>query len=32
MSGGRKIELVSDNDPKHTSVDSVAFYKLKKDK
>ena len=28
MSGGGKIELVSNNDPKHTSVDSVAFYKL----
>ena len=30
MSGGGKIELISDNDPKHTSVGSVAFYKLKK--
>ena len=30
ISGGRKIGLVSDNDPKHTSVDSIAFYKLKK--
>ena len=30
MSGGGKIELVSDNGPKHTSIDSVAFYKLKK--
>ena len=29
MSGGRKIELVSDNDPKHSSADFVAFYKLK---
>ena len=28
--GGRKTVLVSDNDPMHTSVDSVAFYKLKK--
>ena len=30
MSGGGKIELVLDDDPKHTSADSVAFYKLKK--
>ena len=29
MSEGKKIELVSDNDPKHTSADSVAVYKLK---
>ena len=30
MSGGGKIELVSGNDSKHTSADSVVFYKLKK--
>ena len=30
MSEGGKIELVSDNDPKHINADSVAFYKLKK--
>ena len=29
MNGGGKIELVSDNEPKHTSADSAAFYKLK---
>ena len=28
-SGGGKIELVSDNNPKHISAYSVAFYKLK---
>ena len=28
MSKGGKIELVSDNYPKQTSADSVAFYKL----
>ena len=30
MSGSGKIVLVSDNDPMHTSGESVTFYKLKK--
>ena len=30
MSGGAKIKLNSDNKANHTSVDSIAFYKLKK--
>ena len=30
MSGDGKIKLVTDNNPKHTSSESVAFYKLTK--